>query len=69
LRLLSRHRHLSLDSWVRPRLQALRGLRRIPSDRTIARWYAPYGPWAGLALWLEATADWHGPRPAWPPGA
>ena len=31
-----------------------------------ARWFAPYAPWSGLAMWLEVTADWHGPRPAWP---
>jgi N-glycosylase/DNA lyase len=66
LRLLGRHGHLALDSWVRPKLRKLRGLRRPPSDRTIARWYAPYGAWAGLALWLEVTADWFGEVPSWP---
>jgi len=69
LRLLGRHRHLSLDSWVRPKLRELRGLARPPSDRTIARWYAPFGPWAGLAMWLEVTADWFGDRPGWPAAA
>jgi len=69
LRLLGRHRHLSLDSWVRPALRDLRSLRRVPSDRTIARWYAPYGPFAGLAMWLEVTAAWHHDPPAWPPAA
>jgi N-glycosylase/DNA lyase len=69
LRLLGRHGHLALDSWIRPKLRRLRGLRRQPSDRTIARWYAPYGEWAGLAMWLEVTADWFGDRPAWPPPA
>jgi N-glycosylase/DNA lyase len=66
LRLLGRHDHLALDSWTRAKLAALRGRRRIPSDRTLRRWYAPYGAWAGLAMWLEVTADWHGDRPAWP---
>ncbi len=66
LRLLSRHRHLSLDSWVRPRLRELRGLSRQPSDRTIARWFQPFGEWAGLALWLEVTADWFGASPTRP---
>jgi N-glycosylase/DNA lyase len=69
LRLLGRHDHLALDSWTRAKLAALRGRRRIPSDRAVARWYAPYGPWAGLAMWLEVTADWHGDRPSWPPAA
>lgn len=66
LRLLGRHDHLALDSWTRGKLARLRGRRRPPSDRTLRRWYAPYGPWAGLAMWLEVTADWHGPRPSWP---
>jgi N-glycosylase/DNA lyase len=66
LRLLGRHDHLALDSWTRAKLAELRGRRRVPSDRTFRRWYAPYGEWAGLAMWLEVTADWHGDRPSWP---
>jgi N-glycosylase/DNA lyase len=66
LRLLGRHGHLALDSWIRPKLRRLRGLRRQPSDRTIARWYTPYGEWAGLAMWLEVTSDWFGDGPGWP---
>ncbi|WP_242341380.1 MULTISPECIES: DNA-3-methyladenine glycosylase [Anaeromyxobacter] len=66
LRLLGRHDHLALDSWTRPKLARLRGRRRVPTDRALRRWYAPYGPYAGLAMWLEVTADWHGERPAWP---
>jgi N-glycosylase/DNA lyase len=66
LRLLGRHDHLALDSWTRAKLARLRGRRRVPSDRTLRRWYEPYGPWAGLAMWLEVTADWHGDRPSWP---
>jgi len=66
LRLLGRHDHLALDSWTRAKLARLRGKRRMPSDRTLLRWYAPYGRWAGLAMWLEVTGDWHGDRPTWP---
>jgi len=66
LRLLGRHDHLALDSWTRGKLARIRGKRRQPSDRTLRRWYAPYGPWAGLAMWLEVTADWHGEAPSWP---
>jgi N-glycosylase/DNA lyase len=66
LRLLGRYDHLALDSWTRAKLAELRGRRRVPSDRTLRRWYAPYGEWAGLAMWLEVTADWHGDRPTWP---
>jgi N-glycosylase/DNA lyase len=66
LRLLGRHDHLALDSWTRAKLARLRGHRRQPTDRALLRWYAPYGPWAGLAMWLEVTADWHGDAPTWP---
>jgi N-glycosylase/DNA lyase len=66
LRLLGRHDHLALDSWTRAKLARLRARRRAPSDRAMRRWYAPYGRWAGLAMWLEVTADWHGDRAAWP---
>jgi 3-methyladenine DNA glycosylase/8-oxoguanine DNA glycosylase len=66
LRLLGRHGHLALDSWTRAKLARLRGKRRVPGDRTLRRWYARYGDWAGLAMWLEVTADWHGTRPSWP---
>jgi N-glycosylase/DNA lyase len=66
LRLLGRHDHLALDSWTRAKLARLRGRSRTPSDATFRRWYAPFGPHAGLAMWLEATADWHQDRPTWP---
>ena len=67
LRLLGRYDHLALDSWTRAKLARLRGKRRVPADATFARWYAPFGRFAGLAMWLEVTADWHGGgAPAWP---
>ncbi len=66
MRLLGRHEGLALDSWCRKKIATLRGRRRPPSDRVLRRWFAPWGEWAGLAMWLEATADWHGDAPAWP---
>jgi len=65
-RLLGRHDFLALDSWTRGRLKALRGLRRVPADASVRRWYRPYGRWAGLAMWLEVTADWFEPAGAGP---
>ena len=59
LGLLGRPRGLALDSWVRGRLPSLLG-RESLTDTEIAERYAPYGRWAGTALWLELTADWHG---------
>jgi len=66
LRLLGRHRGLALDSFSRRKIARLRGRRRQPPDRALARWFAPWGEWAGLAMWLEVTADWHGDAPTWP---
>jgi len=66
MRLLGRHGGLALDSWNRRKIAELRGRTRQPSDRVLARWFAPWGEWAGLALWLEATGDWHGDAPAAP---
>jgi N-glycosylase/DNA lyase len=67
LKLLGRYDHLALDSWSRAKVARLRGKRKPPADATLRRWYAPYGRWAGLAFWLEVTADWHGDVPTWPP--
>jgi 3-methyladenine DNA glycosylase/8-oxoguanine DNA glycosylase len=63
LRLLGHHDHLALDSWTRGKLARLRASRRAPSDRAMKRWYQPYGRFAGLAMWLELTADWFDPAP------
>ncbi len=66
MRLLGRHEGLALDSWTRRKIASLRGRKRQPSDRVLTRWFAPWGEWAGLAMWLEATCDWHGDAPAGP---
>ena len=66
MRLLGRHEGLALDSWNRRKIAQLRGRKRQPSDRVLTRWFAPWGEWAGLAMWLEATCDWHGDAPSWP---
>jgi 3-methyladenine DNA glycosylase/8-oxoguanine DNA glycosylase len=66
MRLLGRHQGLALDSWTRRKVAELRGRRRPPADATFGKWFAPWGEWAGLAMWLEATADWHGDAPAAP---
>jgi 3-methyladenine DNA glycosylase/8-oxoguanine DNA glycosylase len=65
-RLLGHHDYLALDAWTRDTLRRRRALRRLPAESTVRRWYAPYGRHAGLAMWLEATADWFGDAPAWP---
>jgi 3-methyladenine DNA glycosylase/8-oxoguanine DNA glycosylase len=61
LRLLGRYDDLALDSWCVGRLSALRG--RAPSEKTLLREYRPFAEYAGLALWLDLTAEWHGEGP------
>lgn len=60
MRLLGHHGHLALDSWCRARLAELLGREEAPADDAIARRYRTFGPWAGLAMWCELTASWHG---------
>lgn len=62
LRLLGHYDDLALDSWCRARLAELRGRRKPPSDRAVAREYRPFGRYAGLALWLDLTRHWHEER-------
>ena len=35
------------------------GRKQPPADRTVARRYARFDPFDGLALWMDLTADWH----------
>jgi 3-methyladenine DNA glycosylase/8-oxoguanine DNA glycosylase len=56
--LLGRYRRLILDSWTRPTYLRLAGMKRA-KDRTIARAFAGYGEYAGLAFWLFLTRGWH----------
>jgi 3-methyladenine DNA glycosylase/8-oxoguanine DNA glycosylase len=58
LRLLGRYDDLALDSWVRKRAAELHGL-PAGDDRAIARRYAEFEDFAGLALWMDVTAEWH----------
>jgi 3-methyladenine DNA glycosylase/8-oxoguanine DNA glycosylase len=58
-RLLGRHRKLGLDSWSRKKVAALRFKGRTVKDSRVERLYAPFGPHAGLAFWLDVTRDWH----------
>jgi N-glycosylase/DNA lyase len=58
LRFIGRPDGLGLDSWLRTEYaRTYHGGRRI-TDRTIARRYARFGRWAGLALWCDMTRVW-----------
>ena len=64
-RLLGRWDGLAIDSWVRERFPQVHP-QSVPAggDVTAAvrEHYRPYGTWAGLALWLDLTRQWHEPE-------
>ncbi len=58
LRLLGHYGYLGLDSWCRGKLKRL--YPRIRDvDAFAGRRYKPFGRFAGLAMWLDLTRDWH----------
>ena len=59
LRILGRHDFLAIDSWVRKQYRRLHPGPARSVDRAIARRYARFGGFRGLAMWLELTRDWH----------
>lgn len=59
LRILGRHDYLAIDSWIRQQYRRLHPGRKKATDGSIARRYARYGPFKGLALWLDMTRHWH----------
>jgi N-glycosylase/DNA lyase len=59
LRILGRHDFFAVDSWVRMKYRQLYPGRAKTVERAIARRYARFGGYRGLALWLDLTRDWH----------
>ena len=67
LRILGRHEYLALDSWVRKQYRRLYPGPAKSADGSIARRYARFGEYRGLALWLDLTQGWHeGKEAVWP---
>jgi 3-methyladenine DNA glycosylase/8-oxoguanine DNA glycosylase len=58
LKLLGRYDGLALDSWTRARFYELHNKGRKANDKKIARYYAGFKEWQGLALWCDVTRDW-----------
>ncbi len=59
LKLLGRYDYLGLDSWCRQKFYEIHKYGRKVSDRTIEKFYEPYGTWKGLFFWLDVTKDWY----------
>ncbi len=60
MRLLGHYKDLALDSWCRARLAEMAGKKKPPADTTVAKRYAAFDPYDGLALWMDLTAGWFG---------
>jgi N-glycosylase/DNA lyase len=58
LKLVGRYDVLALDSWVRATYARLHNQGRTAADKKIARHYARFQEWRGLALWCDLTKDW-----------
>jgi N-glycosylase/DNA lyase len=58
LKLLGRYDGLALDSWTRAKFFQVRNKGKKTTDKRIARYYARFNEWRGLALWCDVTRDW-----------
>ena len=58
LKLVGRYDGLALDSWTRAKFYQVHNKGRQTTDKRIARHYARFGEWRGLALWCDMTRDW-----------
>lgn len=59
LKLVGRYDYLGIDSWCRKKFAEMYKKRQSVSDKTIERFYEPFGKWKGLFFWLDLTKHWH----------
>jgi N-glycosylase/DNA lyase len=59
LKLLGRYDGLALDSWLRAKFYEKHSSGRKCTDKKIAKHYAKFGKWQGLAIWCDMTEYWH----------
>ena len=58
MKLLGRYEYLGLDSWCRSKFYELHARGKVVSDAKIEKYYAPFGKWRGLFLWMDVTHHW-----------
>jgi 3-methyladenine DNA glycosylase/8-oxoguanine DNA glycosylase len=58
LRLLGRFDELGLDSECRRMYKGRHNGGTPATDKEIAAYYAPFGQWRGLVVWMEVMQDW-----------
>lgn len=59
LRLLGRFNYLGLDSWCRNAFARLHHGEKPASDKQIEKFYARFGEWKGLVMWIDLTKNWY----------
>lgn len=62
MKLIGRYDGLALDSWTRAQFARRRNNGRTAADKKIARFYARFNSWRGLALWCDMTRHWLEPN-------
>ncbi|MFI5252404.1 MAG: DNA-3-methyladenine glycosylase family protein [Bacteroidota bacterium] len=58
LKLVGRYDYLGIDSWCRKQFCEIHTKKKA-SDRSIEKYYEPFGKWKGLFFWLELTKPWY----------
>ena len=58
-KLLGRYDGLALDSWLRAKFYEKHAGGKPCSDKKIAKHYAKFSEWQGLAIWCDMTEYWH----------
>jgi len=62
LKLLDRYDFLALDSWSRKRFSQIHNDGEQASDEEIEEFYAPFGKWKGLLIWLDLAREYIIPK-------
>ena len=61
-RLLGRFDGLAIDSWCVKKIPLVRPELTGDPHQAMREFYAKFGEWQGLALWLDLTKSWHEER-------
>lgn len=62
LKLLDRYDFLALDSWLRKKFSQIHNEGEQTSDEEIEEFYAPFGEWKGLVIWLDLAREYIIPK-------
>lgn len=57
LKLLGRYDFLALDTWLRRQFAKIHNQGKPATDKQIEEWYATFGEWKGLVMWLDMVKD------------